>query len=113
MLEKILDLSASILLFSGVILYLFAVFTKVVLDPLRRVPGPLLARFTRFWYLYNIWQGKFERVNIDLHKKYGPVVRIAPNEYSIDDLDAAKIIYGHGNAFSKVRIAYEQHRRLS
>lgn len=30
---------------------------------------------------------------MDLHKKYGPVVRIAPNEYSIDDLEASKIIY--------------------
>lgn len=31
----------------------------------------------------------------------GSVVRIAPNEYSIDDPDAVKIIYGHGTAFTK------------
>lgn len=35
----------------------------------------------------------------------GPVVRIAPNEYSIDDPAAAKIIYGSGRAFVKVSIA--------
>lgn len=37
-----------------------------------------------------------------LHKKYGSIVRIAPHEYSVDDVDAARTIYGHGNAFVKV-----------
>lgn len=32
----------------------------------------------------------------------GPIVRIAPNEYSIDDFDALKTIYGHGSSFIKV-----------
>ena len=33
-------------------------------------------------------------------------MRIAPNEYSIDDLDAVKIIYGHGSKFVKVGRIY-------
>ncbi len=32
----------------------------------------------------------------------GPIVRIAPNEYSIDDINAAKTIYGHSTQFLKV-----------
>ena len=32
----------------------------------------------------------------------GPIVRIAPNQYSIDDPDATKIIYGHSTKFIKV-----------
>lgn len=36
--------------------------------------------------------------------KVGPIVRIAPNQYSIDDVAAAKIIYGHGTAFLKVSL---------
>jgi hypothetical protein len=31
----------------------------------------------------------------------GPIVRIAPNSYSIDDADAIKTIYGHGTHFVK------------
>jgi cytochrome P450 len=31
----------------------------------------------------------------------GPIVRYGPNEYSIDDPSAAKIIYGHGTHFTK------------
>jgi hypothetical protein len=44
---------------------------KALCSPLRSVPGPFLARFTRLWYLKNVWSGKFEQVNIDLHKRYG------------------------------------------
>lgn len=33
----------------------------------------------------------------------GPIVRITPYEYSIDDPEAVKPIYGHGTQFIKVR----------
>lgn len=93
---------------------------KLVRSPLRSVPGPFLARFTRFWYLQQVRAGNFEKVNIELHRKYGqfskvteklhahadvgPIVRIAPEQYSIDDADAIKTIYGHGTGFTKVLI---------
>lgn len=77
---------------------------RIILDPLRDIPGPLLARLSRLWYIFAIYKGNFEFTNIELHKKYGPIVRIAPNEYSIDDYEAAKTIYGHGTAFVKVGI---------
>ncbi|GME62452.1 cytochrome P450 [Neofusicoccum parvum] len=74
---------------------------SAITSPLRSVPGPLLARFSRLWYLRQAWTGKFPRTNIKLHQKYGPIVRIAPNEYSIDDPSAIKPIYGHGTVFVK------------
>lgn len=77
---------------------------KVISDPLRDIPGPFLARFTRLWYVFELYKGNFERTNIELHKKYGGIVRIAPNQYSIDDFEGARAIYGHGNAFVKVNI---------
>ncbi|KAK5230816.1 hypothetical protein LTR47_007371 [Exophiala xenobiotica] len=70
-------------------------------DPLRDVPGPLLARFTRLWYLREVAKGQFEKTNIALHKKYGPIVRIAPGYYSVDDMNAISVIYGHGTHFVK------------
>lgn len=33
----------------------------------------------------------------------GPIVRLSPNEYSIDDPAAVKVIYGTGSGFIKVR----------
>lgn len=103
MIQELLSLPLGNILFLGASLYVLFSLVLWLIDPLRSVPGPLLARFTRLWYLYQIYKGDFERTNIDLHKKYGSVVRIAPNEYSIDDVGAAKVIYGHGNAFVKVR----------
>ncbi len=40
-------------------------------SPLRSVPGPFLARFTKLWYFWHVSQGHFEQVNLDLHRKYG------------------------------------------
>ena len=111
------------LAFIGVFFALFSVRVIFVLisnlrSPLRDIPGPLLARFTRLWLFKELAHGHFEKTNIAIHKKYGkwsidcthygqgllaigPIVRIAPNEYSIDDVDAARMIYGHGSRFPK------------
>lgn len=86
----------------GVIVWALYTAGKAYLDPLRDIDGPFIARFTSLWYLKKIFDGKFELVNIALHKKYGPIVRIAPNVYSIDDADCAKVLYGHGSKFVKV-----------
>lgn len=71
-------------------------------SPLRDVQGPWLARFTRFWYARSTYSRQGHKINMDLHKKYGPIVRIAPNEYSIDDLEASKIIYRSRDPLVKV-----------
>lgn len=71
-------------------------FIRAAASPLKSIPGPPAARFTRLWYLQKVWTGEFSRLNIDLHRKYGRVVRLAPNEYSLDDPAAVKAIYGFG-----------------
>lgn len=101
--QRLLDLSAaSLALLSGGVILAYLLLAAL-LDPLRSVPGPFVARFTRLWYFYKVYQGDFERENISLHEIYGPIVRVAPGQYSVDDVEAAKTIYGHGNAFVKVR----------
>ncbi|KAL8829801.1 MAG: hypothetical protein Q9191_001804 [Dirinaria sp. TL-2023a] len=87
--------SATIALYFGLAILPLVIQTlyNAYATPLRRVPGPWLAKFTRFWLFRAINSRKFESINLELHRKYGPVVRIAPNEYSIDDPEAANIIY--------------------
>ena len=79
-------------------------FYKAYATPLRHVPGPWIAKFTRFWLLGAINSREYQRINVELHRKYGPVVRISPNEYSIDDPDAATIIYRSRDQLVKVLI---------
>lgn len=47
----------------------------IVKDPLRSVPGPFWARFTRLWYLRQVARGDFEKTNVALHKKHGTFFR--------------------------------------
>lgn len=51
--------------------YILYTIISAVLLPCRSVPGPLLARFTRLWYLRRVRLGHFHLDNIALHRKYG------------------------------------------
>ena len=75
---------------------------KAYATPLRHIPGPWIAKFARLWLLRAINSREYQRINVGLHRKYGPVVRISPNEYSIDDPDASNIIYRSRDQLLKV-----------
>ncbi|KAI1868030.1 uncharacterized protein JN550_006518 [Neoarthrinium moseri] len=87
----------SCLLGTRLILYVY----QLLASPLWSIPGPWPARFTKLWYFWKLRGGHFEAVNKDLHDKYGPIVRYAPNRYSFNDTHASKAIYGLGNHFTK------------
>ncbi|EOD50259.1 putative cytochrome p450 protein [Neofusicoccum parvum UCRNP2] len=70
-------------------------------SPLRHYPGPFLASGTRVWKLWVTWQTHQETEYINLHKKYGPVVRVAPNELSFSRPTAAREILSAGKGFHK------------
>ncbi|CAG9989189.1 unnamed protein product [Clonostachys byssicola] len=72
---------------------------QLLASPLRDIPGPFWARYTRLWYLYKSNAGNFHLDNIKLHDTYGKIVRVAPNMYSISSVD--KAVYGVGSHFAK------------
>ena len=74
---------------------------RAALSSLKDIPGPFWTRFTSLWYLNKVRHGNFEHENIRLHQKYGSIVRIAPNQYSISDHSAIKTVYGPGSQFAK------------
>lgn len=66
--------------------------------PLRKIPGPWLAAMTSlpdFWY-DAVKQGNYIWEIQKMHKKYGPIVRINPNEVHIDDPEYYQNIYVGG-----------------
>ena len=103
MLQLFLDFGLGYIALLSFVIYLGYTVLRATLDPLRHVPGPLITRFTRLWYVWHVYRGRVHYTNIDLHKKYGPIVRLAPRFYSIDDVEAAKAIYGSGTRFVKVK----------
>lgn len=58
------------------------------------IPGPRLAVLSRLWMVFHTQQGQMHRLYPRLHAKYGKLVRVAPNEVSVSDLDAIRQIYG-------------------
>lgn len=69
--------------------------------PLYKYPGPFLASCTRFWLVYTAWSGHVEDYYLEIHRKYGPVVRIGPNELSFESPDAAIEVFRTGRGFHK------------
>ena len=69
---------------------------------LRGIPGSILARQTDLWRFWKTSQGDMHHVYIDLHRKYGPLVRIGPNCVSFAGLEALSAIYNVSQKFSKV-----------
>ncbi|KAJ5611906.1 hypothetical protein N7528_009011 [Penicillium herquei] len=64
-----------------------------LISPLRQYPGPFLAGWTNLWRMFHVRRGKYHFVMHELHKKYGPVVRIAPNVLDLDIPELIKTIY--------------------
>ncbi|KAF2731316.1 putative P450 monooxygenase [Polyplosphaeria fusca] len=90
------------------VLVLCALYTilRAALSPLRHIPGPFLARFTRAWYFHSIWKGKHDLDISALHRAYAkpgqyfaPIIRIAPNMYSISAPE--KAVYGVSSKMPK------------
>ncbi|KAF9889442.1 hypothetical protein FE257_007344 [Aspergillus nanangensis] len=86
----------------GVVSYWAAwVFYTRWFHPLSRYPGPFWASVSRVWTVLHVYRGEAETEQRKLHERYGPVVRIAPNELAISDPHAIKTIYGINSGFTK------------
>ncbi|KAF2204698.1 benzoate 4-monooxygenase cytochrome P450 [Delitschia confertaspora ATCC 74209] len=70
---------------------------NIFLHPLRAYPGPKLWAAYRFPWVRSVLSGRYHLDALELHKKYGPVVRVAPCELSYADPAAWKPIYSHHN----------------
>ncbi|CAG8981871.1 hypothetical protein HYALB_00009547 [Hymenoscyphus albidus] len=69
--------------------------------PLAKFPGPILWRVSRIPYAVSLLRGNLVKDQLEIHRKYGEVVRLAPNEISFTKEEAWHDIYtnrvGHQN----------------
>ncbi|KAI1305687.1 cytochrome P450 [Xylaria venustula] len=79
----------------GFIFVLGRFFYNIFLHPLRKYPGPLSHRMTAIARVRWSLRGRLPFHVSELHKQYGPVVRIAPNELAFSSPQAWRDIYGH------------------
>ncbi|KAF3395038.1 Isotrichodermin C-15 hydroxylase [Talaromyces pinophilus] len=70
---------------------------NVYFHPLSRFPGPTSHAISRIPYFYRTINGTLPFDMLDFHKRYGNIVRIAPDELAFSHPDAWKDIMGHRN----------------
>ncbi|EME86539.1 uncharacterized protein MYCFIDRAFT_60376 [Pseudocercospora fijiensis CIRAD86] len=71
--------------------------------PLHKIPGPFLASITPLWLVYQCYHRRRPRLDMELHKAYGSIVRISPNEIMFSNPDHFREVYGAGTKFTKSR----------
>ncbi|KAJ5648642.1 hypothetical protein N7490_005014 [Penicillium lividum] len=64
---------------------LVMIFYRLHVHPLSKYPGPWLAGATGLYEMYFTLGGSFEDEIDRMHQKYGPVVRITPNEVHVQE----------------------------
>jgi hypothetical protein len=83
------------------ILLLAGCLYRLAFHPLSHIPGPLLPKLTSFWLHYHAYIGDEATVIHKSHARYGPLVRVSPNEVDISDKDAIGPIYVSKGGFIK------------
>ncbi|KAF4947619.1 hypothetical protein FSARC_13921 [Fusarium sarcochroum] len=73
----------------------FNVVYNLFFNPLRKFPGPTLWAISIVPYVYMCLSGESHRTILQLHQKYGPIVRIGPNDLSLNHPDGMKDLRGH------------------
>jgi len=56
---------------------------------------------TKFWTCNIHVSGEYHRETARLHQIFGDVIRVAPNELDINDVEAIKLIYGTSSKCTK------------
>ncbi|KAF4461590.1 Trichodiene oxygenase [Fusarium albosuccineum] len=69
---------------------------RLYFHPLSRFPGPKICAASRIYEFYwdSVQHGRFWAKLPDVHRQYGPIVRIGPNEIHIEDSEYFDTIFG-------------------
>ena len=83
----------TLLLYISVLSVLYISYSSFI-SPLRNIPGPFFARHTSLWLVHITRQRNRHLHDINLHKTYGPIVRVGPSQISLSNPSAVKMVYG-------------------
>lgn len=68
---------------------------------IRDIPGPKLAAFSNLWLLYQCRHGMRYLAVDQVHKTFGPLVRVQPDHVSVADPEAIGVVYSHTGGWLK------------
>lgn len=76
-------------------IFIIHVMYSLFFHPLAKFPGPKLAAVSHVWYAIAVFGGNPHKAITELHRRYGPVVRIAPNELSFSTYTSFQTLHSH------------------
>lgn len=88
-LARLVAFSVALLL----LLLLTVAIYRLLFHPLAWIPGPRLAAISNMWQGRYVRDGRTRHLGKILHSKYGPIVRVGPNEVWFNSPEAFKQIY--------------------
>ena len=91
-----------LLVVASVLLPVYLLYTRYS-HGLNRFNGPFLASISQVWGLWHAHTVVEGPIYMDLHRKYGEIVRIGPKELLFAEPQAIQEIYGAKGAAQKVR----------
>ncbi|KAK3951944.1 cytochrome P450 [Pseudoneurospora amorphoporcata] len=91
---------------------IYVAIYRLYLSPLASIPGPRLAALTQWYEFYYdiILPGQFVFKTVELHKKYGPIIRVNPWEVHISDPDFYREFLPAGTSSVVSTVPHELHK---
>ncbi|KAF9887361.1 hypothetical protein FE257_010216 [Aspergillus nanangensis] len=81
-------------LFTALTYFILSCLYDIFLHSLARFPGPLYHRASILPWAYLVFRGTLAFQVVELHNKYGPVVRLSPSHLGFSDPQAWKDVFG-------------------
>ncbi len=78
------------------------ILARRYLTPLRKIPGPFFASWTRLPRIFAVAIGRPHEWELKLHQKYGRIVRTGHDQVSVGDPAMINVIYNANDKFKKV-----------
>ncbi|KAI1504042.1 trichodiene oxygenase [Biscogniauxia marginata] len=92
-----------------VVYYASLVFYRLYLHPLAKFPGPKLAAISRWYEAYYdlILDGQYTFKIEEMHKQYGPIIRISPFELHVSDPAYFEKLFRQDGRWDKYAWSYD------
>ncbi|KAF6802948.1 cytochrome p450 monooxygenase [Colletotrichum sojae] len=97
--RPVVTIPVALVLASGLVL--LRILIRAARSPLKYVPGPWYAHFTHYVLKYHVVLGRRIFYVDDLHRRYGEIVRLSPDEISVTSVDGHKQIYATSSPCTK------------
>lgn len=84
-------------------LYASLLTYRLFFNPLNKFPGPFTARLSKFDHVFRLGKKDGHHLLYNMHQKYGPYVRIGPNDLSVTDPLGVQLVLGPNSKCTKAQ----------